>query len=232
MKFDIENAVADCTRELINSGALTAIIEARIKKTLDEIVSEALRSYGSFGQQLKEMVQSALKVDLSNLDLQCYNQIVLNIVKSKLRESVESSRAHLTKGLEELLGTNPPAEIKLSKLIGEFKKWAFRWSGQGRCTIILEEKDTLCKSRWFYLDRNPNVNRHNCSYRFLISEDGRTACFRIEGKELEQNALLARLDGFSRTLFQIQAAGTKVIIDREHFNNELHEEDHEEEDEV
>ena len=230
--FDLEQHVTDAVRELVTSGKLKVMVEAHVAKMLDSILGDALRSYGDIGKQIEAAVKQALAIDPAQLGLTGYNLTVLAIVKQKLDAAIEKVGVEkLSKDMDELLGTNAPVEIKLSKLIEEFKEWAAGQSGTGsRCTIIFEESSY--GSRWLYLDKDARKGMYECQFSMLISDkDGAGGTCttngtvpiicRIEGRDPKQTFIMGKLYGFERTLFQMYAAGTRVVVDETDFDDGL-----------
>lgn len=216
---DFENAVALATQELIKSGALTKLVKEQVAKTLATIVADALGAYRSpFAKQLTEAVSASLSIDPSALGLAGYNKVVLAVVQQKLDEAVHVvGREQIAKDMAKLLGTDAPKQIKLSALLEQFKEFARenheRDRDQRRCTIILERRDQY-SSRWLYLDVKPDKQKYDCRYRMLIgTDDGKVSACGIEGSDPSKTVFLGTIYGFARTLFQMYAAGTRVVFD-------------------
>ena len=234
--FDLEQHVTDAVRECVTSGKMKAMVETHVAKMLDSILGDALRSYGDIGKSIEAAVKQSLAIDPAQLGLTGYNLTVLAIVKQKLNAAVEKVGVEkLSKDMDELLGTNAPAVIKLSKLIEDFKTWAAGQHGaESRCTIIFEESQY--GSRWLYLDKDAKKGMYDCQFSMLIpDEDGAggtctttgvvpTIC-KIEGRDPKQTFIMGKLYGFERTLFQMYAAGTKVVVDETDFDDELEREE-------
>lgn len=230
--FDLEQHVTDAVRKLVTDGKLAAMVESHVSKMLDSILADALRSYGDIGKQIQEAVKTAIAIDPAALGLHGYNQTVLAIVKQKLDAEIQRVGIEkLSKDMDELLGTNAPAAIKLSKLIEEFKEWAAHEHGTSdRCTIIFEESCYV--SRWLYLDKEHGKKTYECQFSMLIPDkDGAggtcattgatPSICRIKGRDPKQTFVLGTLYGFEKTLFQMYAAGTKIIVDETEFYDGL-----------
>jgi len=219
---DFEAAVADATREHVKSGLLTKLVTDQVAKTMKSIVEDSLSAYSPFGKQLKETIVSQLSIDPSKIGLEAYNQTVLAIIRQKLDSILDLKvREKISKQMEELLGTDAPASIKLSKLVEEFKKWAREQYGhKSSCTIVLEEKGQY-SSRWLYLDLEPRQTVTSSRFAMLISDDGKVTFHRFQGVDPKGGAFLGPVYGFERFLFQMYAAGTEIEIDEEDFDNSL-----------
>jgi hypothetical protein len=222
---DIEAAVANATHELVKSGRLTEIIKTQVESTVERILKDALGEWSPSGKQLKEAVESALSIDPERLGLPGYNQTVLTIVRNALDARVEEVAGKKLKAdLDQMLGTAAPKEIKLSALVKEFKKFARdrggHEEGEKAVTVILE-RDRGYSSRWLYLDVDPCKEKYRCAFQMLLSNDGDVHVCKIDGHDPKKSIFLGVLTGFDRLIFQMYAAGTKVVIDQEEFDDEL-----------
>lgn len=224
--FDLEQAIVSAVRNLVESGRLTEKVAEHADKMLDDIVGDVLRSYSDLGKQIKEAVKKSLSIDPEELGLAGYNRVVLDTIRGRLQRAIHQVGVEkLQKDLDELLGTNAPETLKLSKLIEEFKEWAANWGATtGRCTIILEE--TQYKSRWLRLDREARKDKYQCQFAILIGQDGHPSFTRIEHADPNKAIMLGKLDGFAQRLFQLRAAGTKLEIDQEDFDDSLARDDY------
>lgn len=218
--FDLEKAVTDACRSFVEGGKLSAMVESHVGKMLDEILRDALRSYGDIGKQISEAVKKSLAIDTGQLGLSSYNATVLAIVKQRLDAAVHKvGTEKLAADMDALLGTNAPAEIKLSELICEFKKWAADETSDDRCTIIVDEQ--RYGSRWLNLDPSRGKEKYQCRFSILMPDDGNALVSRIDGADPSKSLMLGVLYGFAKRLFQIYAAGTRVIVDETDFDNYL-----------
>jgi hypothetical protein len=213
-----EDVVLQSIRHLSESGKLETMIQTKIEKTVEDIVENALRSYSEFGRNLEKAIQETLKVDLSQLGLPGYNNIVLGIVQRKLGALIETMGAQqLEKDLENLLGTSAPEVIKLSELVEKFKEWVR--SDNEACddavTAILEKSQY--RSYWLYLDKDSNTTKYSCAIQLGIGEDGKLFSVTLRGTDVKKDLFMGNLYGFERDMFFMHAAKTRVIVDTEYL---------------
>ncbi len=198
---------------MADSGALEKIIAEKIEKTIRDILDESLKSWSPFGKALKEHIAAELRIDLTNLGIGGYNDIVIGIVKRKLEQAIDSDwKTKLEESIEHML-RDAPAEMKVSEILeairddhdddAEDEKWEV-------ATCIVET--TKYQSRWLYFDPAPQDEKYRCRYRVLVSGDGTSASTWVDGKENER-LLTGCLHGFERLLFRLRASGTKIIFD-------------------
>lgn len=210
---ELETAITAAFTKMAETGAIQKIIEQKIEKTVEDILGDLLRSYSDFGKGLKETIQNSLNVDLRELGLAGYNDIILKIVKTKLDASMEVfGKEQIEKDLEELL-KSPPAEIKLSELVEQLKE-GHEDEDHYQCTCIVAWSDTDGYGR-VYLHEDGEKSKSQCSYELAFAKNGRIYSFSIEGRDPSKKIFCGPFYGFERTLFQMYTAKTRLIIDED-----------------
>lgn len=208
---ELEEAIVNSFRKMRENGTIEKIIEAKLEKTVSEIFDEVLRSYSDFGKKLKETVETTLKVDFSQLGFDGYNDIVLKIIQRKMDSAIGLVvRAKLEEGLDDLFKT-PPTEIKLSELVNQMKGDEF--DEREECTCIVKHRDRGYGR--VYLDECPNKNYDECKYEIAFDDKGTVYQISIDGYKQKEKLFVGPFFGFERTLFQLYAAKTKLIVDED-----------------
>jgi len=215
---ELEDAMVAAFRKMAKAGTIQEIIEKQISKTVEEILSNALKSYSDFGRNMEKVVKESMNVDLKGLGLSGYNDIILKIIKTKIDNGMETfGKAQIEKDLEELLKA-PPAEIKLSELVEQLKQDAIGPDRQcGECTCIIEWSNTDGYGR-IYLDEDYMKEKRSCAYELAFSKDGEVYSFSIEGRDPSKKIFCGPFYGFERLLFQMYTAKTKLIVDEDGVN--------------
>lgn len=215
---DLTNAVNEVLKRIIASDTIEKAIEAQLTKTIQREVESALSSYSEFGKELDAAIKSALKVDFSGLGLTGYNDVIIKIVRAQVDANVNNLLAkQVEEQMTELLAP-PPAEIKLSKLVEQFIEankpdgYSCSCDDSDRITLIVEHSDYNDQSGWVYLDKAEGMEKYQCSTR-LAYNDQRVYSIKIDDKDPSKTMFVGPLFKFERSLFQMYAAGTKLIID-------------------
>lgn len=169
-----------------------------------------------------------MQVDFNNLGLPGYGDFILKIVRQQLEANVNDQiRDSIEKNLTELLEP-PPAEIKLSQLVEQFIKFSadsrrYSCSCDDTDAITLIVEESKYGSRFIYLDKDGDQEKYSCSIRFLVSDgDGYMSALKVDGKELDKALFLGSLYRFERSLFQMYAAGTKLIVNGDENSIDTH----------
>lgn len=215
---DLQELVATSFSKIAASGVIEEMIEKKLVETIGSVVNDSLRSYSDFGKQVSEAVKVSMQVDLRGLGLPGYNDLILKIIRQQVNALTENSIAKQVEEQMTKLLAPAPAEIKISKLVKDFIEFSApdgcECDGPDRISLHIEESSH--GSRWISLDKIPGKRQYSCAYRFAVRiEDGRIFGLRIDDEEVKQKLFVGDFYSFERDLFQMYAAGTKVIIDAE-----------------
>lgn len=212
---ELELAIVAAFNTMAENGTIQKIVEEKIKKTVDSILDDALRSYSDFGKELSKTIREGLNVDMRQLGLVGYNDIVLKIIKEKLDNSIEVvGRARIEKEMEELLAT-PPAEIKLSQLVEQLKKGDLS-DDKYKCTCIVDWGNNDGWGR-VYLDESERDKRA-CAHQLAFTADGEIYSISIDGRDPNKKLFIGPFYNFERSLFQMYVAKTRLIVDEDQVN--------------
>ena len=212
---ELETAIVAAFATMTKTGAIQQIIEKEIERTVGDILHSSLNSYSGFGKQLEKVINDSLNVDMEQLGITGYNYTILNIIKSKLDSSIEViGRAQIEKDLEELLQC-PPKEIKLSQLVEQLKNNYDEIHDECTCIVSTSTPDGWGR---IYLHKQSSVNRRDCEYVLAYTADGEIYNISIDGRDPSKRIFCGPFYGFERTLFQMYAAKTRLIIDEDEVN--------------
>ncbi|RDU99187.1 hypothetical protein [Trinickia dinghuensis] len=218
----LQQAVANSFAKIVESGAIEQAIDIQLSKTVKTVIDEELRAYGSFGEQLKEHVKKALEVNFDNLGLPGYNDLILKIVRQQVDAHANNAIAAQIEAQLGRLLEPAPAQITLSELVKSFIESnveEYECScAHGPSRITLQIEPTQYGSRWVRLDKEPGKDKYECAISFLVTVDnGRISALRI-GRQEVAKTLFVGLYGFERKLFQMYAAGTRLVVDAEEYD--------------
>lgn len=219
--IDLEKMVQTSLRGMADSGKIVEIVDKHAEQLVNSVVRDALATYSDFGKSLSKALGDSLRVDVNSIGLPQYNALVLEIVRRQLGKSLEQSgRQQLEKNMEALLASEAPKEIKITKLIEDFKKWVVEddKSRRGR-EITAFVEPTEYGSFWISLDPKGDQTRHMCRFRLLVNEDtGALATAWLSGVDTSKALFLGGLYGFERDLFQMWTVKTRIVIDAKEFD--------------
>lgn len=215
----IKEAVNAAIGNMVESGVVERAINVAVEKTVLGAISDQLREYSDFGKAVNDAVKKALAIDVAHIDLPSYNTIILTLIRKHVAQLTDKSIAEtLQKQLTALLAP-APAQIKISDLVAEFIK--FNTSQANACfcdgaypeRITLQIEPTDHRITWIAFDKVNGKSRYECQVRFGVDSDGKIFGLALEGSDVSKSATLDRY-GFNRRMFQLYAAGTKIILDQ------------------
>lgn len=218
--MDMNKIVIEAMASIQQEGFVEKIVKDRLQATLKNVVDDMFGSYGDFRKQLEKEVQSKLNINLDKLDIGGYNLMVLNEVKSALDlamhiQGTEKIKEHL----QELL-VGAKSEYKLSELIELFKEEENEDHEHDGDDISFHCEQSR-HSRggglaFIYFDKEERKEKYRCDYGLTVDlEDGSVKSVKIDGKDIDNKAIMRGFHGFERTMFQIFASGAKVIVDED-----------------
>ncbi|OCG08896.1 hypothetical protein A9G13_02205 [Gilliamella sp. wkB178] len=170
-----------------NSGKPTTIIDNAIEKLFKDIIDSEFRSYGNFGEIVRDAVKKALPANIQDIiSLPKYNQLIVNSLQQQwLSSGVEQHFVDkATNLLNDIINEYPiPEYIYLSDLLEAFVEEYVedaeeeRWD---RPDIRLEVSDYDSGHIRVYFDKKPGANR-SC-----YSLDNILACSRLDEKVIDK----------------------------------------------
>nr|WP_246174972.1 hypothetical protein [Pandoraea bronchicola] len=216
---ELQNVVSTAFAKIVASGAIEKAIEKKLEETITSAIDNEIRGYSDFGRAISEGIKKSMHVDFDTLDIPGYNDLILKILRQKLEANMSNA---LTAGIDEQMTellAPPPAEISLEDLVETFKRDEMgHGSALSDSITLIVEQDRDYSTMQFtmvYLDRSAGMNKNACSYRIHLC-DGKVLSMSIDRKDAEKTLFIGPLYRFSRRLFQMYAAGTKLIVGDDH----------------
>lgn len=213
--MDLNLIVNSTLTDLKADGYVEKIVKEQLEKTLKDIVEDSFRSYGDFGKTLKKEIKKQMDINLENLDIPSYNQVILNTIKVELEHSIhEEGAKKIQEQMQELLGTSKE-EYKLSDLIREIVEQdcelnELDYEDCKEITVIVEDK---YGSKYIYIDPEEDQDWYRCKYRITLDDDMSVSRAEIGDKSFDNKVILGGLYGADGTIFKMWARGAKLVID-------------------
>lgn len=210
----LKQAVATAFDNIVASGAIEKAIQEQIGKCVESAIKDQFSSYGDFNKAVKAKVSELVDVNLAEIDLPSYRDLVGKIIRERVGAAMHSNFAEqLGNDLDELLSP-APAEITLEKLLQEFVEarmdaWdADDLRGNPFTLEIDSSRDGYAD---IYLDKEPRQSRYSCEFQIRV-RDGVVWALRIDGKDPRSTLFAGPLFNFEMRLFQMYTARTKLIV--------------------
>ncbi len=214
--MDIQVVVQEQLGKIISEGKLEAIVRAKVEKTLDDIIGDAVRSYSDFGKSLKEEINKAFKIDFDKISAVDYNHIVVSIVKEQLdKHLLESVKEPISKEIAEYLGPIEKKEWKLSEIIEKFKREEIEDKSDGGEITLHVEKSNY-GSIHISFDKEDGKRYYECEYRMsLNTKTGIPYSFNAGQYNVHKgNLRVESLHGsFEKFFFRLYAQQVTIVVD-------------------
>lgn len=213
--MELEKVIQDTVNNMVSSGKVTEMVEKHLSATVDEIVKDALRSYGDFGKQVKEAINHCINVDLENIKLIDLGGVINDTIKDQLSTSVnENILKGVTETINELTGKLDKEEYKLSEIIELFKSGAESWDKEdsSEITCIVEHSDYGYKH--VYFDYEEDKKKYSCDFHIDLDKENKVYAFQGGKMAASSDPRFKSIHGtFEKFLYRLYASKTKVIID-------------------
>lgn len=213
--MELEKVVQDTINNMVSSGKVTEMVEKHLANTVDEIVKDSLRTYGDFGKQVKEAVQSVINIDLSNMKLLDLSGTITQVVKDQLQQSVnENILANVKEAIDDVSGSLDKKEFNLSEIIDKFKAQAESYDKDDAYEITLHVINESYGYKHIYFDYKEGVEKYRCAFQLDLNKDNKVYSFQGGKLKMSSDSRFVPIHGsFEKFLFRLYAAGAKVILD-------------------
>lgn len=217
---ELEVAMQVAFDRMVKAGKLDQIVEAKVQKAVEEVVSDAFSYNSPFRESLKEHLKNNITVDLSSIGLGAYNDFILKVIKAKLDASVfRFAEKQIGETMDKLLKP-APVEIKLSELVEQFKEFVHNDEDRdGGISCHIESSETISGYSTVRLDSKPRVAARDCRYDIALNKNGEV--YRIAlpyTGDITKKIFAGPFYRFEQTLFQLYAAKTRLILDEDDVN--------------
>lgn len=214
--MELEKVVQDTINNMVSSGKVTEMVEKHLTATVDEIVKDALRSYGDFGKQVKEAVANVMTLDFSNVKMLDLSGVITDTIKQQLSESVNVNiLQNVTNTIKELSGELDKKEYNLSEVINMFKSEAEKWDKEDSYEISLHVISESYGYTHIYFDYKADVEKYRCNYQLDLNKDGKVYAFKGGKIQGSNDPRIQSIHGkFEKFLYRLYASGAKIIVDR------------------
>lgn len=216
--MNIQDQVQLALNNIVESGKIEEIVAKNIEKTIESLLHDSLREYSDFGKQLKEIVNSALQINLDQVSTLGYQQIVVDIVNEKLKAAVlENLSKPIEDRLNEVLAPFEKRTYKLSEIIAKYKE--HEWNDcddEGEISFHLETSDWGNTSVSF--DKLGYKERRSCEYQLNFNkDDGHLWMFQIKDYIPQKGDIRgASIHGtFDNFIFNLYASQSPIEIDED-----------------
>ncbi len=114
---------------MITNGSIEQMIAEKLNSTINECVSDAMRSYGAFGKSIKLKIEESINASLSQVTIPEYNKFISDMVMESYTLAMnETSKAHMKELLDQHLAP-VEKEMTAQKLLENIEGY---WQNEAR----------------------------------------------------------------------------------------------------
>lgn len=220
--LDVVKIVTEKAQALVDDGVVSGLIE----KAVHNAIVSALDDY-NIKSTLEKAIEEQIKVDLQNLNLPMFGNVICKVVQAKATELMTAEAQRVGAVVEELM-TPAPAKITVSELYERWVEFARDDKGESEghidftFTVKQSHPDSSCLREWYtiYADLDHDKNNNDCEYRIDVRDGGKIHRIYSRWGGDSDKLLLGRSYDFSKQLIQMYAAGTLVEVDETYFSQE------------
>lgn len=214
---ELKDIVAAAFDNIVASGAIEQAIEKKLGECITSAIDSQLRSYSDFGKAIEEKVKQAIGVNLAEIDLPSYADLIGNILRRQVEAGMQNEATkHLEKRIGELLAP-APAEITLKKLIENFIEARIDSRGDSIrgddfTLIISHSEGSTAGYKNIFIDEDAHTTKYSCSIQIGVNAKGEVYSLKIGGNNVKDQLFIGPLYNFERDLFQLYTAKSKLIV--------------------
>lgn len=215
MTSDISVLVKNKIDDMADSGAIEQLVSKAIENAVAEAVKDAFGRYGDFTKTIEKGIKETVKVDLRDLGIPGYNDLVTKILRQKLGTFFEeTSTQAIEREMQELLADFPKT-ITVSELATKFREHVEEnEDGSGHFTFIVKPSDSNDDYFDLYLDDEDDMAWIKCQYHIRCNKEGVWA-LQINDEKVERKLFIGPCFGFERFLFHAYTNKVIVVLDTE-----------------
>jgi len=220
--MELEKVVQDTINNMVSSGKVTEMIEKHLTNTVDEIVKDALRSYGDFGKSIKDAVNKCLNIDLNNMKLLDLSVVINKTINEQLSQSIDKNLLKsVNETIKDITGELEKQEWKISEIIDLLKQDAedYDKDNSEKITLITVLDNSYGKYVHYYFDYKEDKGKYECQFQ-LDTKDGEV--YNFTGGKLSPKGNDIRFSpvfgSFEKMLFRLYASKATIINDSEDVN--------------
>lgn len=214
MTADITQLVQNHIAKMSEDGTIEKIVTDKVTAAIEASIGDAFGSWSPFRKAIEAGIKETVKVDLKDLGIPGYNDLVRKILTERLAAFFEQKA--LTGIQEEMdrLLADFPQTVTVSKLAEMFRNHVEEHehdrTDSGNFTFRIKRSDHT--DGWFdiYLDPEDGKEWYSCKYKLRCNPEGIWSC-QIDGDDTRKKLFMGPFYDFERFVFH--AYTNKVIIE-------------------
>lgn len=226
MKIDvpIEDMLADAIGKAFDQERLQEMVEKSVTALVNDVIKNETREYSKFGGVIRKAIQESLPQAIEIQNQSAFRDSIMKIISGRIsayKDDVLEKQMNST--ISSLL-ESPPESILLSELVQKavsmWKSESYIRQNSARPTVIVARSDGIVDGYYnIFLDPAAGTEKYACRCSIAITDGGEAYSIRVDGKETSKSLFVGPLYDFDRYLFWLYTGGTKIVVDKEYFDD-------------
>lgn len=220
--IDLNKIVNDALVELEKERFVETAVKKRLEKTIEEIIDDTFRKWGTFGENLKSYIDKNLNVNIENLGIEGYNTLALKAIQEELDKVITTQGIEKIKDTTREILSDVKSEYTLSEIIEALKeenlKEEYEFDEEDTIAIIIEGVEDGYKHIYLSMEEPTSsygsVSKYKYDYQIDINRLGKPYSIKLKNEEIDTKKILGGLYGLDKLLFKIYSSGAKIILDK------------------
>ena len=218
--MDIKELIKNSIQNMDIETIITEKTQEVVKSTLESIIKDCFNTWSDFGKELKNKVSAELKINLEEIKLDEYNQIIISLLEQSLKENSTDNlyfKEKIDKLIKEIAETDVKPEYKLSEIIDLYKSEYDDEAQENRYEemYLKVEENSLSDLIWIFIHKCEIDNEYGSHIQFgYNARINKIVSLNIDSKIISDRSIYRnRLYGTDKLLYQMFLLGSKIIID-------------------
>ena len=190
--IDLNKIVNDALVELEKERFVETAVKKRLEKTIEEIIDDTFRRWGTFGENLKSYIDKNLNVNIENLGIEGYNTLALKAIQEELDKVITTQGIEKIKDTTREILSDVKSEYTLSEIIEALKeenlKEEYEFDEEDTIAIIIEGDEDGYKHIYLSLEEPKSiygrVSKHSYDYQIAINRLGKPYSIKLKNNEI------------------------------------------------
>lgn len=219
--MDIKELIKNSIQNMDIEKIITEKTQEVIKETLESIIKDTFKSWSDFGKELQNKMSEELKINLSEIKLDEYNNVIISLLEQNLKENSTNNlylKNKIDNLIKEISETDVKKEYKLSEIINLYKsEYEEKAQEDGYEKMYLKVKESSISDLiWIFINNKCEIDDEygsDIQFGYNIRTD-KIISLNIENKKYDSKSIYKnRLYGTDKLLYQMFLLGSKIIID-------------------
>lgn len=211
----VQEMFGNILQQRINEGALEKAITEKVDRMIDDVVSDAFRSYGDIAKSMKAAITDSITPNLGELGRfpQYHNFVMRSLETAVTHFQNEKLQAVIDKEMKEIF-SELPEELTLSWILEQIIDQVKSDDDDERegydLTLFIDGDGSFTH---IYISKEELKSKYTCEYQIDIHND-EIYSVKVDGKDTSKAICVGPLYRFEKAIFNAYAMRAKLTLDK------------------